>query len=258
MGLCRLPESGSMHRPIRRVARLLLASVGLTSCVWIDTLGQPDIAEIDESLGLARLGPAWARDAVARRVRYLEPMEVEECAIYDGLSGRAELFVAAVTEDHYALADTLNIERAIERFSFLRERAADIGPSGRVSVGPAIVFYRAFYFPAEARSCVGFKASWNDVAYDPERRPSALLFGYHCAAPGASLDAYTIEESIAEFEFGRPPEAPPVPPVPEVRAAALALARGTAGGGAIGLPDFPLLLARPYQEDDRTGPLPSF
>lgn len=247
-----------MYGSIRSTMLLVLATAGFTGCAWIDTLGQPDIAEIDESLGLARLGPAWAKDSVARRVRYLDLTQVEEYAFYDGPSGRTELFLAAVTEDHYALADALNIERAIKRFSFVGERAADIGPSGRVSVGPAMVFYRPFHLPAVARSCVGFKASWDDVVYDPERRPSALLFGYHCAAPGASLDTDVIEQSIAEFEFGRLPEAPPVPPAPEARAAALALARGTAGGGAIGLPDFPLLLARHYQEDGGNEPLPSF
>jgi hypothetical protein len=207
------------------------------------------IAEIDESVGLVRLSAPWVEDAAIRRVRYVDGTELEEYALYDGPAGRAELFYAAVTHDHYALADTLNIRLAIERFAFVTGRAVDIGSSGETSSGSVLIFYRPFRLESAARSCLGFKAAWDDVAYDPERRPSKLFFGYHCAAVGTSPDQEVIETAITRFVFAPVPEMRPAASPPEAEKAALDLARGTARGGDSGIPDFPLLLARRYQED---------
>lgn len=238
-----------MPKSVRIVVVLMLALIGLSGCAMIAKQGAVSIAEIDEDVGLVRLSAPWTEGVTVRRIRYVDNTELEEYALYDGPAGRAELFYAAVTDDRYALADRLNISLAIERFAFVRGRAVDIGPSSEMSSGPALIFYRPFRLEGVARSCLGFKAAWDDVAYDPERRPSKLFFGYHCAAADTSPDREAIERAITRFVFTPMPEVRLAASPPEVEKVALDLARGAARGSEFGIPDFPLLLARPYQED---------
>ena len=243
-------------RSMARAAVLLgLAGSMLLGCEAITKQAWVEVATPPESEALVALPPSFGQGGAASRVRVHDRSEVEEYAAYDGPAGKAELLYAAAIDQRYALEDGFNIAEALDLFAYPSGRVQALGPSGSASVGPISVFHRRFDLAAETRSCVGIKAAWDDVAYDPRRRPAKLLVGYYCAAPGAALDDAAIERLVGGLRIKPPPDARPRQTPAEARDALLREARGDAVEAARGVPDFPLDLARRYQDKDMVSAL---
>lgn len=239
-------------RPIARAVALLgLAGTVVSGCETISQQAWLEVGSPPESEALVALPESFGPGGAGLRVRVQDRSELEEYAAYDGSSGRAEFLYVATTDGRYALEDGFNVDAALEQFAYPRGRVHELGPSAATAVGPISVFHRRFELAAaEPRSCIGIKASWDDVAYDPRRRPGKLLLGYYCAAPNVVLDDAAVERLVGNLRLRPPPDVALRGTPAETRAALLRAARG---GEAGGVPDFPLNLARRYQDKDRVG-----
>jgi hypothetical protein len=242
-------------RSMVRVAALLgLAGAVLSGCGAISQQAWLEVGAPPESEALVALPESFGAGGAGLRVRVQDRSELEEYAAYDGSSGRAEFLYVAATDGRYALEDGFNVDAALDQFAYPRGRVRGLGPSAETAVGSIGVFHRRFDLAAaEPRSCVGIKASWDDVAYDPRRRPAKLLLGYYCAAPNVALDDAAIERLVAGLRLRPPPDVALRGTPAETRAALLREARGGEEGEARGVPDFPLNLARHYEDKDRVG-----
>jgi len=227
----------------------LLGLMLLGGCEAIAERGQPLIAEIPPADAALRLDAAGAGST--RLVRYADRNELEEYLAHEDGEMRAELLFIAATDDRYALVDRLDIEGALARFAYVAGRHGPLGPSEAVDLGAVRGFYRTFELAAENRHCIGLGAGWDERSDDPDRRPSKLLFGYLCTSPGAPLPPVVARE-LAERAFARRlPDDPYAVTAMVEGEPALGLAReGPSSDG--GVPDFPWLFARHYQEEGPT------
>lgn len=99
---------------------------------------------------------------------------------------------------------------------------------------------------------------------DRDLRPSKIMFGFHCAPKGTAFgadEARTLVKAIqvrgisvplrveSVYELNRKTPPPPI----DIQTNNLVLAQDGAGGGIAGLPDFPLLFSRVYNDFDDGG-----
>ncbi|MGD9538493.1 MAG: hypothetical protein AB7P52_12960 [Alphaproteobacteria bacterium] len=237
---------------IPTAALLGLACSTLVACETVMRQAWVEVSEPAESEALVALPSSWGGGDAGLRVRFHDRSEIEEYAAYEAAGARAELFHAATIDDRYALEDGLNIEKALDLFAYPSGRVHALGPSAAVEVGRASVFHRRFEIAAEQRACIGLKAAWDEVSYDPRHRPARLLVGYYCAAPNVALDDASIERLVGDLRIKPPPDAAPRDTPEAARDALFRRARGDDTEAARGVPDFPLRLARRYQDEDGT------
>ena len=245
----RFPVFGRLAFPM--VAAALLAGCAASTYDAQQTYDSRHVSFLAPDSGHVTVNAREFRGEPRRRVVFDEAWQREEYVLYRGFGAQAELFYSRAAAGTYALEYEDLVERSVGRWNINRGQAKQWGEHGRVYSLFGDVFYRAYRLPALDRSCAGFSVDWDYRADDPFTRPSKVLFGYYCAAPGAPLAQEEIEDLIAGIRVGAPPRNSKgrlANADANGHAAALRIARGPSPKGETGLPSFPLYMARYYQD----------
>ncbi len=243
----------SVCRPLLQPAGLAALSVCvLTACAM--TLGPGDrVEQVPPEDGLVVLSAPEFEAGTARHVRHTDSWQQEEYVLLAGRGAQAEIVYAAVTETPIALTYPYAIQGAVDRWHFNRGKRKIWDGSDRRGTLFDPIFYRRYRLADEDRDCFGFSAEWDHPSDDPWSRPGRVLFGYYCAAPGASLSDEKISRLISGLSAKDPRKirGPVTQPAAE-RTAAVQIARGSQAEGT-GAPGFPFYFAERYNDTDGDG-----
>ena len=197
------------------------------------------------------------KDAETTRVAFEDVYERHEYALFrapDG--GQAEvLYIATrdIANTQVALEFGKLIADTVPAWNFNRGQSIDWRKSEWTGSRWGGTWIQPYTLTGDNRGCVGFSSTWDDKVDDPRHRPSKVLFGYYCAAPGQALEFADAIKVVHALGIRGVSERLPVmstdasgttteAPAPEIAA----LARGQADRRA-GRADFPNLMAEVYQ-----------
>ena len=239
-----------MMKRISITGGLALTAALLAACATAP-YDEQHAAFLAPDAGYLSLAAKEFRSEPRRRVVFDEAWQREEYALYRGFGAQAELFYSEAAAGTIALEYGDPLNRSIDRWNINRGQDKQWGAEGRVYSALGDVFYRTYRLPALDRTCAGFSAEWDYRADDPFTRPSKVMFGYYCAAPGAPLAEEEVERLIASIRVERPRRTDSGKIAngdANGHAAALRVARGPSPKAETGLPDFPFYLARYYND----------
>jgi hypothetical protein len=248
------------------IALLALATAALGGCGFsaIEPPATVNLAPQDRLI----LFPAQAfKGTRSLQVKYTDPWQREDYALFKGNGAQAEILHAAITERGFevALEYLFTVDRSVETWNLSRQYTLSWGEPGRLQRPFAVFFYISYRLVETNRPCFGFSAEWDDPPEDPVQRPGKVLFGYYCAKPGTVLTGDEIEtligriglRGVTERVGWRPAtarrDAPFAPAAIHDQNKATRLARGASAGGEVGNPGFPFDLARSYSVDGNGG-----
>lgn len=249
----------------KSVAVLALAMAALGGCTF-GAIERPATAKVAPGDQLI-LFPAQAfKGTGPLHVKYTDPWQREDYALFKGNGAQAEILHAAITDRGYevALEYLFTVDRSVETWNLNRKYTISWGETERLRTPFAVVFYIPYRLVETNRPCFGFSADWDDPPEDPGHRPGKVLFGYYCGEPGGILTQYEMETLIGRIGIrgvterlgsrsgtarGEAPFAPAPTPVTHDQDEAARLARGRSAGGEVGNPGFPFDLARSYSVD---------
>ncbi len=198
------------------------------------------------------------------RVNYADLRTTEEYVLYRSQQGQAEAFFAE-TLPFFRERTILDFNKlaasTIPMWRFNQGQELQLGNSFPVSNDFADFWVQPYQQKDAGRQCAGFMGQWEIRMDDPDLRPSKIMFGYFCAPKGTKFnneDAAQLVKSLQIRGISVPlrvasayalnKETPP--PSRDVQTSNLVLAQDGAGGGVAGLPDFPLLITRLYNNYD--------
>lgn len=144
---------------------------------------------------------------------------------------------------------------------FNQNRELSLGKSFLTENAFADFWVQPYQQADTGRQCAGFISQWEIRMDDPDLRPSKIMFGYFCAPKGTRFndeDAERLIKSIQIRGISVPLRVESVyalntktpPPPRDTQMANMVLAQDGAGGGIAGLPDYPLLIWRMYNDFD--------
>jgi len=257
-----------MKKTITAVAMLALAGCVTTSPGAVPP-GEANLKGLRQaSDGEARVvmvGPAY-KDAKTLRIQFADPWEFEEYALFPAADGsQAEvIYVSAIhgTNEHVALEYSKLIADTVTGWNISRGQSIDWQPAQWIATRWGGGWMQPYKLRQANRACVGFSAGWDDMQDDPRTRPSKVIFGYHCAAPGKGLAFQDAVAAVQAIGIQGVTESSPVQsayqlaqagaqtsaPLPRNQAVTLAvLAQGGSPGQPSGHPGFPFLMSEIYR-----------
>jgi hypothetical protein len=248
------------------IALMALAAAALGGCRF-SALEPPATAKVAFQDRLILFAAQTFKGTRSLQVKYTDPWQREDYALFKGNGAQAEILHAAITERGFevALEYLFTVDRSIETWNLSREYTLSWGERGRLQGSFAVFFYIPYRLVETNRPCFGFSAEWDDPPEDPDHRPGKVLFGYYCAKPGTVLTGDEIETLIGRIGIrgvterlgSRPASArrgaPFAPAAIHDQNKATRLARGPSAGGEVGNPGFPFDLARSYSVDGNGG-----
>ncbi len=168
-------------------------------------LAAPDAASANTTIGVAdpSFSGAQARQQI---VQGRDEREVQ-IALTAPDGARAELI-------HLRAADisdvTLNpprdlrgVDRMLGGFRWLGGTPPNLGQRTQDRIRGRFTDWRPFTQPRTGQACVGMLADWAPRTDDRRDRPSQLLFGYLCAAPGQPLSGDRAEDLVRSVTLPR-------------------------------------------------------
>ena len=249
----------------KSVAVLVLAMAALGGCTF-GAVERPATAKVAPGDQLILFPAQPFKGTRPLHVKYTDPWQREDYALFKGNGAQAEILHAAITDSGYevALEYLFTVDRSVETWNLNRKYTISWGEAERLRTPFAVLFYIPYRLVETNRPCFGFSADWDDPPEDPGHRPGKVLFGYYCDEPGGTLTQYEMETLIGRIGIrgvterlrsgpgtarGEAPFAPAPTPVTHDQDEADRLARGRSAGGEVGNPGFPFDLARSYSVD---------
>ena len=199
------------------------------------------------------------------RIQFSDTREIEEYALYRGPNGQSEILFAETTPFN-AHNTALDFDKLIavsaNMWRFNQGQNLVFGESVSVKTDITMFWAQPYKQSASGRHCVGFSSQWDTCDEDPQFRPSKIMFGYHCSPKGQSFSAKDGIDFVKSIDirgisvpgnirsaYDLQKNGAPTP-TRELQISNLVLAQDGGGGGVVGLPDFPLLIARTFNDFD--------
>lgn len=200
-----------------------------------------------------------------QRIGFADFSEREEYALFRSTSGQAEMLFMETRREHgrnIVLEFNKRISDTVPMWRFNKGRNISYGASEHIKTDLGGFWVQPFQQVDTGRQCAGFFGSWDVRHGDPDLRPTKILFGYHCNVTGTTMsaeDAHAFVRSIDIRGISIPQRVKtaydlkdgdaPLPPRDQ-QVANLVIAQDGLAGGIAGLPYFPLLASRYYNEHD--------
>ncbi|NQU61896.1 MAG: hypothetical protein HQ512_12255 [Rhodospirillales bacterium] len=191
-------------------AFVVLAATGLVgACAGADIpyrLPGERSAILPEDKGLVVFDSGPAGLTPARRVQYSDNQQRVDYALFEGRkkagSGRAELVYMEIAyntiwsfEFPFIIADKVNA------WNFSKGKPVEWGEAVQLETKLGWIFYRPYkligQLTGDSRQCFGMSGEWDIAPGDNNHRPTRVMFGYYCAAPGVAV-ADEAMRSLAE------------------------------------------------------------
>lgn len=249
-----------------RVSCALAVVAALGACTYnkIDTgvFTQP----ADQN-GRVIVETAAFQGAAPTRVKYADSRITEEYVLYRSAGGQAEILFSETLprfKNRTVLDFDKLISTSVRMWRFNQGQPLEFSESFTVDNDFASFWVQPYRQTETGRNCAGFSARWDIRMDDRDLRPSKIMFGFHCAPKGTAFgadEARTLVKAIqvrgisvplrveSVYELNRKTPPPPI----DIQTNNLVLAQDGAGGGIAGLPDFPLLFSRVYNDFDDGG-----
>ncbi len=201
------------------------------------------------------------------RVHYSDSRIFEEYALFRSARGQSEMVFSETNplfKDRTVIDYDKLISSQVPKWRFNIGQTLKFDESFNVDNDFASFWVQPYRQVENGRECAGFSSRWDTRMDDQQLRPSKVMFGFHCAPKGTSFgaaDARAFVKAIqirgisvplrVESAYALNKKTPP--PAKDVQTTNLVLAQDGAGGGIAGLPEFPLLFARIYNNFDDGG-----
>jgi hypothetical protein len=200
-----------------------------------------------------------------QRIGFADFSEREEYALYRSPSGQSEMVFLETRREHgrnIVLEFNKKTSDTVPMWRFNQGRTISYGPSEHIRTDLGGFWVQPFQQTDTGRQCTGFFGSWDVRQGDPDLRPTKILFGYHCNTAGTAMSVEDAKAFVRGIDI-RGVSIPlrvktaydlkdgdaPLPPR-EQQVASLVIAQDGQAGGISGLPHFPLLVSRYYNEHD--------
>lgn len=251
-------------KSLQRAALGTALLVSLSACA-LSKQGTGTFVTVPEEQGRITLSSASYAGVAPTRIGFADYSEREEYVLFRSNSGQSEmLFIETRRENgrNIVLEFNKRTSDTVPMWRFNQGRTITYAPSEHIKTDLGGFWVQPFQQTDTARPCVGFFGSW-DVRYgDPDLRPTKILFGYHCNVSGAAIsmdDAKAFVRGLnirgistplrVKTAYDLKDSDAPLPPR-EQQVENLIIAQDGLAGGVAGLPEFPLLASRTYNEHD--------
>lgn len=238
--------------------------VSLGACT-LSKEGTGAFVSVPEETGRIVINSEIYTGVTPQRVGFADFMEREEYALFRAPSGQSEILFVETRREHgrnIVLEFDKLVSDTIPKWRFNQGRQIKLGSSEYVETKLGDFWVQPFEQADLGRQCVGFYGTWDTRFDDPDLRPSKLLFGYHCNVAGRAMspeDARAFVKGIdirgvsiplrLKTAYDLKEGDAPLPPKDQ-QVANLVIAQDGVAGGVAGLPAFPLLISRTYNEHD--------
>lgn len=252
----------SSRHHIKTVCMLaMVAALGACTINKVDTGVFTRTAEQD---GRAIVDTAAFQGITPTRIKYADSRIIEEYVLYRSTQGQTEL-VYSETRPLFKNRTVLDFDKlvstSVRMWRFNQGQPLEFTESFTVDNDFATFWVQPYRQVAAGRNCAGFSSGWDIRMDDRDLRPSKIMFGYHCAPKGTAFDAGAATTFVKALQI-RGVSVPmhvataydlnkntPAPPK-DMQTANMVLVQDGGGGGIAGLPEFPLLIARVYNDFD--------
>ncbi len=242
--------------PIRRFAYIAVSAVVLTGCTVAEDM-RHGFRPLAAENGLMVFDAPAFDGTEPVRVMYADHRQREEYVRFQGGGAQAEVVYLSIRKWHNprtVLNGVAGLDGMHESWNFLKGRPHEEQEAVAWETDLTKIWYKTFGLSGSKRTCMGFRAEWDENYWDRESRPTRALFGYYCAKPGTEIS--TVEagmlmdglgiRGVSQRQTGRPTDVTAIPETPTQQELA-ALARG--GDGGVGAVRFPMLLAWTFSPD---------
>ena len=254
----------SSLKSLQRAALGTAVLVSLGACA-LSKQGTGAFVAVPEEQGRITVASASYDGVIPQRIGFADFTEREEYTLYRSTSGQSEILFVETRREHgrnIVLEFNKRISDTIPMWRFHQGRTITYGPSEHIKTDLGGFWVQPFQQVDTGRQCVGFFGSWDVRHGDPDLRPSKILFGYNCNVAGSPMsveDAQAFVQGINVRGISIPLRLKtaydlkdgdaPLPPQDQ-QVANLVIAQDGQAGGIAGLPSFPLLASRYYNEHD--------
>lgn len=251
-------------KSLQRVALGIALLVPLSACA-LSKQDTGTFVTVPEEQGRITVSSTSYDDAASQRIGFADFTEREEYALFRSASGQSEMLFMETRREHgrnIVLEFNKRISDTIPMWRFNQGRTISYGASEHIKTDLGGFWVQPFQQTDTGRLCAGFFGSWDVRHGDPDLRPTKILFGYHCNVAGAPMSAEDAQAFVQGINirgisvpFGiktaydlKDGDAPL--PSRNKQVANLVIAQDGLAGGIAGLPKFPLLASRYYNEHD--------
>jgi len=251
-------------KSLQRAALGTALLVSLSACAF-SKQGTGTFVTVPEEQGRITVSSVSYNGVAPQRIGFADFSEREEYALFRSTSGQSEILFMETRREHgrnIVLEFNKRISDTIPMWRFHQGQAISYVASEHIKTDLGGFWVQPFQQTNAGRPCVGFFGSWDVRHGDPDLRPTKILFGYHCNATGTAMSMDEAKAFVRGLNI-RGISTPlrvktaydlkdgdaPLPPR-EQQVANLVIAQDGLAGGVAGLPEFPLLASRTYNEHD--------
>lgn len=153
--------------------------------------------------------PQEVMGKAVRRVRFTDPWQFDVYVLYRGVDGARLEATYLQARYKFGTNVVLNFNDPLERrvlgFAYNAGTHPKFGKSVWIDSAFGGMWAKSFRHPVTGQQCAGFVASWDWRSDDPKGRPSKAIYGYYCAANGASLDLTAKDNVLSKLKAGLKP-----------------------------------------------------
>jgi len=130
--------------------------------------------------------------SAVKRVQYSDNEQRVDYALFEGkgkqAGGRAEFaYMEIAANTIWSFEFPFTIADKVYAWNFSKGKAIDWGQAVQFQTKLDWIFYRPYKLTAENRQCFGMSGEWDIAPGDLNHRPTRVMFGYYCGAPGKSV-----------------------------------------------------------------------
>jgi len=251
-------------KSLQRVALGTAVLVSLSACA-LSKQGTGTFVTVPDEQGRISVSSESYQGIAPQRIGFADFTQREEYALFRSETGQSEILFMETRREHgrnIVLEFNKRISDTVPMWRFNQGRTISYGASEHIKTDLGGFWVQPFQQTDTGRPCVGFFGSWDVRHGDPDLRPSKIMFGYHCNVKGTPMSAQDAQAFVqginirgisiplrVKTAYDLKDGDAPLPPR-EQQVANLVIAQDGLAGGVSGLPDFPLLASRTYNEHD--------